>query len=129
MLFVDTSHVVKTGGDVPWIFNQVLPRLRRGVVVHLHDIFLPWDYPQDWVFTGKGWNEQYLVAVVSRVATRPSRSCSGRTGWSAGTGTAMREAFPELAEEDRATLVAVDPARLARNKKRGPKGEAFRDGP
>ncbi|HZO58588.1 MAG TPA: class I SAM-dependent methyltransferase [Solirubrobacterales bacterium] len=61
VLFVDTSHTVKTGGDVPWIFNQILPRLRPGVVVHLHDIFLPWDYPEDWVFQGKGWNEQYLA--------------------------------------------------------------------
>jgi predicted O-methyltransferase YrrM len=61
VLFIDTSHTVKTGGDVPWIFNQVLPRLRPGVVVHLHDIFLPWDYPEEWVFQGKGWNEQYLA--------------------------------------------------------------------
>jgi hypothetical protein len=31
------------------------------VIVHVHDIFLPWDYPQEWVFTGRAWNEQYLV--------------------------------------------------------------------
>jgi SAM-dependent methyltransferase/predicted O-methyltransferase YrrM len=61
VLFIDTSHTVKTGGDVPWLFNQVLPRLRSGVLVHVHDVFLPGDYPQQWVLEGWGWNELYLV--------------------------------------------------------------------
>jgi SAM-dependent methyltransferase len=61
ILFVDTSHTVKTGGDVTWIFHQILPRLHRGVYVHLHDIFLPGDYPQQWVMEGWGWNELYLA--------------------------------------------------------------------
>jgi SAM-dependent methyltransferase/predicted O-methyltransferase YrrM len=61
VLFIDTSHTVKTGGDVTWLFHQVLPRLRPGVHVHVHDIFLPCDYPEDWVREGWGWNEQYLV--------------------------------------------------------------------
>jgi predicted O-methyltransferase YrrM len=61
VLFIDTSHTVKTGGDVPWIFNRVVPRLNPGVVVQIHDIFLPHDYPRDWVLGGWGWNELYLV--------------------------------------------------------------------
>jgi hypothetical protein len=61
VLFIDTSHVVKTGGDVVHLYHHVLPRLAPGVVVHIHDIFLPADYPQDWVMTGRAWNEQYLV--------------------------------------------------------------------
>jgi hypothetical protein len=61
VLFIDTSHTVKTGGDVPWIYNQILPRLHTGVLVHLHDVFLPGDYPQPWVSEGWGWNEVYLV--------------------------------------------------------------------
>ncbi|MDX6643657.1 MAG: hypothetical protein QOD76_1619, partial [Solirubrobacteraceae bacterium] len=61
VLFIDTSHTVKTGGDVVFLFHEVLPRLASGVVVHIHDIFLPWDYPPDWVFSGRAWNEQYLV--------------------------------------------------------------------
>ena len=61
VLFIDTSHVVKTGGDVPWIFHEIVPRLRPGVHVHLHGIFLPDEYLQKWVFEGRGWNEQYLV--------------------------------------------------------------------
>jgi hypothetical protein len=61
VLFIDTSHTVKTGGDVVFLFEEILPRLARGVVIHIHDMFLPWDYPQDWVFSGRAWNEQYLV--------------------------------------------------------------------
>ena len=61
VLFIDTSHTTKTGGDVTFLYQEVLPRLRPGVVVHIHDIFLPWDYPQEWVFSGRAWNEQYLV--------------------------------------------------------------------
>jgi hypothetical protein len=61
VLFIDSSHTVKTGGDVVFLFEEVLPRLARGVVVHIHDMFLPWDYPPDWVLGGRGWNEQYLV--------------------------------------------------------------------
>jgi SAM-dependent methyltransferase/predicted O-methyltransferase YrrM len=61
ILFIDTSHTVKTGGDVTWIFHEVVPRLAAGVYVHIHDIFLPGDYPEPWVTEGWGWNEGYLV--------------------------------------------------------------------
>lgn len=61
VLFIDTSHTVKTGGDVPWIFGEVIPRLSLGVHIHIHDIFLPGDYPEPWVREGWGWNEIYLV--------------------------------------------------------------------
>lgn len=61
VLFIDSSHVAKTGGDVPHLYHEVVPRLRRGVAVHVHDVFLPWDYPKSWVLEGRAWNEQYLV--------------------------------------------------------------------
>jgi SAM-dependent methyltransferase/predicted O-methyltransferase YrrM len=61
ILFIDTSHTVKTGGDVTWIFHEILPRLAPGVYVHIHDVFLPGDYPEPWVMEGWGWNESYLV--------------------------------------------------------------------
>jgi predicted O-methyltransferase YrrM len=61
VLFIDTSHTVKTGGDVTWIFHEIVPRLRIGVVVHVHDVFLPEEYPESWVMEGRGWNESYLV--------------------------------------------------------------------
>jgi hypothetical protein len=60
-LFIDTSHTVKTGGDVVFLLHEVLPRLADGVIVHIHDIFLPRDYPQEWVLGGRAWNEQYAV--------------------------------------------------------------------
>jgi hypothetical protein len=61
ILFIDTSHVVKTGGDVTWIFHEIIPRLAPGVIVQIHDIFLPGDYPEAWVAEGRSWNESYLV--------------------------------------------------------------------
>jgi len=62
VLFIDSSHVVKTAGDVTHLFFEVLPRLRPGVLVHLHDIFLPDEYPKAWLLEeGRSWNEQYLL--------------------------------------------------------------------
>jgi methyltransferase family protein len=62
VLFVDTTHTVKLGGDVNFIVLEVLPRLADGVVVHLHDIFLPYEYPRTWLEDyGLYWTEQYLV--------------------------------------------------------------------
>ena len=62
ILLVDTTHTVKTGGDVNHIVLDVLPRLRAGVLVHFHDIFLPWEYPRVWAEDyGLYWAEQYLL--------------------------------------------------------------------
>ena len=61
VLFVDTAHTIKTGGDLAWIYGEILPRLRPGVLVHIHDAFIPGDYPQPWVLEGWGWNEIYLI--------------------------------------------------------------------
>jgi Methyltransferase domain len=62
ILFVDTTHTVKVGSDVNFIVLEVLPRLAPGVVVHLHDIFLPYEYPRQWLEDyGLYWTEQYLV--------------------------------------------------------------------
>lgn len=62
ILFIDSSHVAKTGSDVNRLFFEILPRLGPGVIIHLHDIFLPWDYPREWVKEKKiFWNEQYLL--------------------------------------------------------------------
>jgi len=62
VLFYDGSHCAKVASDVTWFFFRVLPRLRPGVLIHLHDIFLPDDYPEEWVFErGQTWNEQYVL--------------------------------------------------------------------
>jgi predicted O-methyltransferase YrrM len=62
VLFIDSSHVLAIGSDVQYEILEILPRLRRGVVVHLHDIFLPDEYPRTWVLKNCWfWNEQYLL--------------------------------------------------------------------
>ncbi|MCS7200422.1 MAG: class I SAM-dependent methyltransferase [Caldimicrobium sp.] len=62
ILFVDSTHVSKVGSDVNHIFFEVLPRLNPGVLIHFHDIFIPDEYPQKWVFEeNRGWNEMYIL--------------------------------------------------------------------
>jgi predicted O-methyltransferase YrrM len=62
MLFIDTSHVSVIGGDVNYLLLDLVPRLKPGVIVHVHDIFLPGEYPKDWVLNQyRFWNEQYLL--------------------------------------------------------------------
>lgn len=62
ILFIDTSHVSRIGGDVNYLYLEVLPRLNKGVIIHIHDIFLPKNYPREWVVGERYfWNEQYLL--------------------------------------------------------------------
>lgn len=62
ILFYDGSHVSRAASDVNWFLFEVLPRIRAGVWVHLHDIFWPSDYPESWIFErGQTWNEQYVL--------------------------------------------------------------------
>ncbi|MGL4423814.1 MAG: class I SAM-dependent methyltransferase [Gemmataceae bacterium] len=61
LLFIDSSHVVKAGGDVNHLFFEVIPRLAPGVVVHVHDIFWPFEYPPEWFHKGYAWNEAYVL--------------------------------------------------------------------
>jgi hypothetical protein len=62
MLFIDGSHHAFNGTDVPFLFLEVLPRVKPGVVVHVHDIMLPYEYPS--LFTARGYNEQYVLAAL-----------------------------------------------------------------
>ena len=69
VLFIDSSHVSKTGSDVNHLVFEVVPRLARGVHVHFHDVFLPFDYPRDWVLKlGLYWNEQYPLRALLRLS-------------------------------------------------------------
>ena len=62
ILFIDSSHAVKFGSDVCYEFLEVLPRLNRGVWIHVHDIFFPHDYPAEWLLNQRlALNEQYLL--------------------------------------------------------------------
>lgn len=65
LLFIDSSHVCKTGSDVNYLFLNVLPQLKPGVRIHIHDIFLPHEYLKSWVIDeNRSWNEQYLLQAL-----------------------------------------------------------------
>lgn len=61
ILFIDSTHVSKIDSDVNRIIFDILPRLTTGVYVHFHDIFFPFEYPKEWLFEGRAWNEAYLL--------------------------------------------------------------------
>ena len=61
VLFVDTSHVVRRGGEVNRLVLEVLPRVAEGVLVHFHDVFLPYEYPRSFFARGDLYTEQYLL--------------------------------------------------------------------
>ena len=62
ILFIDGSHVSHCGTDVPHFALNILPRLRPGVYVHIHDIFLPWEYHED--FRIRHYNEQHVFGAL-----------------------------------------------------------------
>lgn len=66
VLFIDTSHVLRTQNDVEFELLRVLPGLAPGVWIHIHDIFTPYDYPEEWIFGAPraGNNEQYAVECL-----------------------------------------------------------------
>jgi hypothetical protein len=88
VLFIDSSHVLMPGSDVDFLFNRVLPELPPGVVVHIHDVLLPDDYPRAWAWrnyneqlavvpllTGGGWTVLFASHFVrTRLADRLARS-------------------------------------------------------
>jgi hypothetical protein len=65
LLFVDSSHVIRSQGDVVCEYLNILPSLRDGVLVHIHDVRTPRDYPENWVVTIRRlWDEQYLMEAL-----------------------------------------------------------------
>lgn len=91
ILFIDSSHIAMPGSDVDELFLNILPALPAGVLIHIHDIFLPDDYPVSWDW--RGYNEQLVAAplflsggyellfssayVASRMPEHVSRSAAG----------------------------------------------------
>lgn len=94
LLFIDSSHICRTRGDLPYLFCNVIPSLPPGVLVHVHDIFLPYDYPNlydQWCHT-----EQYLLACM--LAHSKHYKVVLATHWlSRAHPAAMNEAFGALA--------------------------------
>lgn len=62
LLFIDSSHICRTRGDLPYLFCRLIPALPPGVLVHVHDIFLPFDYPN--LFDAWCHTEEYLLACT-----------------------------------------------------------------
>lgn len=69
ILFIDSTHVSKIDSDVNRIVFEILPRLSPGVHIHFHDIFYPFEYPKEWVYEGKSWNEAYLLRAFLQYNT------------------------------------------------------------
>jgi predicted O-methyltransferase YrrM len=63
ILFVDSSHVLKTGSDLCRLFFEILPALAVGTHVHFHDIYYPFEYPREWLEQGRSWNEAYALRL------------------------------------------------------------------
>jgi hypothetical protein len=64
-LFIDTSHVIKTQNDCCYEYLELLPSLNPGVIVHVHDIFTPYDYPEEWITKMLfAFNEQYALECL-----------------------------------------------------------------
>src|SRR5262249_2682880 len=62
ILFIDSTHVVRFDSDVVYEILEILPVLKPGVVIHVHDIFLPNDYPNEWLKESRFfWTEQYML--------------------------------------------------------------------
>jgi hypothetical protein len=97
ILFIDSSHAVKLGGELHWLVLEVLPRLREGVLVHFHDVFLPYEYPRGLFELWPYFNEQYLLQAF----------LSGNRDWEVLLGAAVlvrdhaervRRLLPSLSE-------------------------------
>lgn len=98
VLFIDSSHVLRTGGDVRFEFLEVLPRLAPGVRVHVHDVFLPGEYPREWLYDNAWFfNEQYLLQAFLAFNER-FRVLWASHFMATRHGERLRRAFPAFAD-------------------------------
>ena len=96
IIFIDSSHVIRPFGDVTTELLQIVPRLAKGVLVHVHDIFTPRDYPERWLRRDRRlWNEQYLLEAM--LAHSPRYRVRLALNWlKHNHGDALQRAFPIL---------------------------------
>lgn len=64
ILFIDSSHQVRMANDVAHLFCKIIPALKPGVLIHVHDIFLPYEYPKRFFYDCPGWGEQYVLHAL-----------------------------------------------------------------
>jgi hypothetical protein len=68
LLFIDSSHVCRSDGDLPYLYCGILPQLPAGILVHIHDIFLPFDYPDN--YFERFYTEEYLLHALLAHSTK-----------------------------------------------------------
>jgi len=64
ILFIDSSHQVRMSNDVAHLFCRIIPALAPGVVIHVHDVFLPYEYPKRFFYDCPSWGEQYILHTL-----------------------------------------------------------------
>ncbi len=94
MLFIDSSHTVRPGGDVNYLILEVLPRLRKGVIVQFHDIFLPYDYQPNILQSFFHWTETSLLRAFL-IFNERVKIIFCLTQLHFDRGGALKEVFPE----------------------------------
>ncbi|MDX1992745.1 MAG: class I SAM-dependent methyltransferase [bacterium] len=105
ILFIDSTHVLREGSDVLYEYGEILPRLAPGVLVHVHDVALPYPYSQTYFKMGYHWNEQYLLQAFLTYNHRFEVVWPG--GYLAAKHPqAVLEAFPETHEVHKAFPMA-----------------------
>jgi predicted O-methyltransferase YrrM len=62
IIFIDSSHITRARGDIPYLFNRIMPKLSQGTLVHVHDIFMPYDYP--FLYQKRFYTEQYILHAL-----------------------------------------------------------------
>ncbi len=105
LLFIDSSHAVRPGGDVVYLYLEVLPRLKPGVFVHIHDIYLPYTYNRDVLKTFFQWSETaLLLALISGNPSLTIQFCLSMLHYD--RKDVLREVFPEYQpQEDQNGLI------------------------
>ena len=82
LLFIDTTHAVRPGGDVVYLLLEVIPALAPGVLVHVHDVYRPYEYPRalmdDW---GLYWQEHHLLQALLAFNERLEVLLAGHALW------------------------------------------------
>jgi hypothetical protein len=92
IFFIDSTHTVKTGSDCLHIYLRLLPRIRRNIFVHVHDVFLPFGMPKNWLLNHQlFWTEQYLLLAF--LIDNPKASLLYGSAINAKWHTALMEAF------------------------------------
>lgn len=94
LLFIDSTHTVKPGGDVSFIYTEVLPILKPGVVVHIHDIYFPFLYQRDVLDSLYQWSESLVLAsLLVNNAKLSVMACLSMLHYD--NPVALRQVFPE----------------------------------